>query len=293
MFGILSIPKTESANDAFWQPLQPYQNCYISQPFNQFICIFYVDCHTVIWQNKNRCYQIYHIALYQEYQGKFMLTSTLKTAVVNAVISGAIMASVMMPVALTTVAHAAAASQSQATKNLNSRLSGIRSMTANFSQTTQAGNKKTNFTGMMGVQRQNQFRWETKSPAEQLIVANGNTMWIYDKDLQQATRQSVGSQIGEAPALLLSGDPSQIDRHFNVSQPDANKNYFILTPKSSNANFGSLSLSFNGGRPVMMVLQDSIGQTTTIQFSNIALNKKLPATQFNFTPPNGVDVISQ
>ncbi|EGE18056.1 outer membrane lipocarrier protein LolA [Moraxella catarrhalis BC1] len=142
MFGILSIPKTESANDAFWQPLQPYQNCYISQPFNQFICIFYVDCHTVIWQNKNRCYQIYHIALYQEYQGKFMLTSTLKTAVVNAVISGAIMASVMMPVALTTVAHAAAASQSQATKNLNSQLSGIRSMTANFSQTTQAGNKK-------------------------------------------------------------------------------------------------------------------------------------------------------
>ena len=125
----------------------------------------------------------------------------------------------------------------------------------------------------MGVQRQNQFRWETKSPAEQLIVANGNTMWIYDKDLQQATRQSVGSQIGEVPALLLSGDPSQIDRHFNVSQPDANKNYFILTPKSSNANFGSLSLSFNGGRPVMMVLQDSIGQTTTIQFSNIALNK--------------------
>ncbi|OAV19106.1 Outer membrane lipoprotein carrier protein LolA [Moraxella catarrhalis] len=72
-----------------------------------------------------------------------MLTSTLKTAVVNAVISGAIMASVVMPVALTTVAHAAAASQSQATKNLNSQLSGIRSMTANFSQTTQAGNKKT------------------------------------------------------------------------------------------------------------------------------------------------------
>lgn len=75
----------------------------------------------------------------------------------------------------------------------------------------------------MGVQRQNQFRWETKSPAEQLIVANGNTMWIYDKDLQQATRQSVGSQIGEVPALLLSGDPGQIDRHFNVSQPDVNK----------------------------------------------------------------------
>ena len=222
-----------------------------------------------------------------------MTTSTIKAMAIKALIAAATVTAATAPMALATTAHAAAASQQTAAKNLNNQLVGIRSMTANFSQTTKAGNKTTNFTGSMSVQRQNQFRWETKSPAEQLIVANGSTMWIYDKDLQQATRQSVSNQVGETPALLLSGDPSQISQNFNVSQPNANKNYFVLTPKSSSANFKSLSLSFNGGRPVMMVLHDAIGQTTTIRFSNISLNKKLAAAQFNFTPPNGVDVISQ
>ncbi|MFB6349101.1 outer membrane lipoprotein chaperone LolA [Moraxella marmotae] len=220
-----------------------------------------------------------------------MTTSRIKAFAIKAAIASASIVAAA-PMVLTGTAYAAA-SQETAAKNLNQQLLGIKSMTANFKQTTQAGGKKTVFSGSMSVQRQNQFRWETKSPAEQLIVANGSTMWIYDKDLQQATRQSVSNQVGETPALLLSGDPNQISRSFNVNQPNTAKNYFVLTPKSANANFKSLSLSFNGGRPVMMVLNDAIGQTTTINFSNITLNKKLAANLFNFTPPAGTDVISQ
>ena len=180
-----------------------------------------------------------------------------------------------------------------AVTNLNNLLKNTKSMTANFSQITKTADRSQSFSGSIALERGHKFRLETKLPSEQLIVVNGNTMWTYNKDLKQVIRQSVGNQIGEAPALLLSGDPSQIDRHFNVSQPDANKNYFILTPKFSNDDDSSLSLSFNGGRPVTMVLQDSVGRTTTIQFSNIVLNKKLPATQFSFTPPRGMEVINQ
>lgn len=194
---------------------------------------------------------------------------------------------------VTTVAYAAGESNKAAAKNLNQQIAGVKSMTANFSQTTQAGGKKSNFSGKMSVQRQNKFRWEIRSPSEQLIVADGNTMWIYDKDLQQATHQSIANQVGETPALLLSGDPNQIAKHFNISQPDAFKNYFVLTPKSGNNNFKNLSLSFNGGKPVMMVLNDALGQTTTLQFSNISLNQKISEAQFNFTPPKGVDIINQ
>ena len=145
----------------------------------------------------------------------------------------------------------------------------------------------------MAVERGNKFRWDTKSPSEQLIVANGSSMWVYDKDLQQATKQSVNNQVGDAPALLLSGDPNQITHNFTVSQPSKGKNYYVLKPKSSSANFRDLSISFNGGKPVMMVLNDSIGQTTSIRFSNININKNIPASQFSFTPPKGVDVINQ
>lgn len=180
-----------------------------------------------------------------------------------------------------------------ASTNLNNLLKNTKSMTASFSQTTKAGGKSQNFSGTMAVERGNKFRWDTKSPSEQLIVANGSTMWVYDKDLQQVTKQSVSNQVGDAPALLLSGDPNQISRNFTVTQPSKGKNYYVLKPKSDSANFKDLSISFNGGKPVMMVLNDNIGQTTTIKFSGINLNKKIPASQFSFTPPKGVDVINQ
>ncbi|WP_227503479.1 outer membrane lipoprotein chaperone LolA [Moraxella bovoculi] len=194
---------------------------------------------------------------------------------------------------LPTIAQAAPASQQDAVKNLNRLLSNTQSMTANFSQTTKAGKKTNKFSGTMAVQRENQFRWETKSPAEQLIVANGSTMWVYDKDLSQAIKQSTSNQVGDTPALLLSGDPVKIANNFNVSQPNSAKNYFKLTPKGGNAGFNELYISFNGGKPVLMVLNDAMGQRTDIRFSNISLNKKINASQFSFTPPKGVEVINQ
>lgn len=194
---------------------------------------------------------------------------------------------------LPTIAQAAPASQQDAVKNLNRLLSNTQSMTANFSQATKAGKKTNKFSGTMAVQRQNQFRWETKFPAEQLIVANGSTMWVYDKDLSQAIKQSTSNQVGDTPALLLSGDPVKIANNFNVSQPNSAKNYFKLTPKGGNAGFNELYISFNGGKPVLMVLNDAMGQRTDIRFSNISLNKKINASQFSFTPPRGVEVINQ
>ncbi len=193
---------------------------------------------------------------------------------------------------LTQTATAAAADNLTAAKRLNKLLTNTKSMTADFSQSTQGASSGT-FKGSMSVQRPNNFRWETKSPSEQLIVANGNSMWIYDKDLEQATKQGVDTQVGNTPALLLSGDPNKIAQNFKITQPYENKNYYVLYPKSDDASFKNLSVSFSGGKPVMMVLNDTLGQTTSIKFNNIKLNPSLNSSQFKFTPPQGVDVINQ
>lgn len=214
------------------------------------------------------------------------LTTTLLTATL----------AVAMPLSIATTAQAGntpSASEATATKNLNALLSGVKSMTANFSQTTTGGKNNRSFNGSMQVQRPNNFRWQVNGSASQLIVANGNTLWVYDKDLNQATRQSVSNQVGDTPALLLSGDPSRIANSFKVTQPNADKNYYVLYPKNGNANFKSLGIAFNSGNPVMMVLSDNLGQTTSIKFSNIKRNTAIPASQFKFTPPKGTDVIDQ
>ncbi len=229
----------------------------------------------------------------------FTKSTTKPTAIKQKLMSGAL-AGVLMTslgvaapmMVLSQTAQAAPADNITATKRLNTLLTGMKSMTANFSQTTQ-GAKSGSFSGSMSVQRPNNFRWETKSPSEQLIVANGNSMWVYDKDLEQATQQNVDTQVGNTPALLLSGDPSKIDKNFKITQPYATKNYYVLYPKSNDASFKSLSLSFSGGKPVMMVLNDSLGQTTSIKFSAVKLNPSINSNQFKFTPPKGVDVINQ
>lgn len=222
-------------------------------------------------------------------------STTLKHKIMSSALAGVMTVTlgVAAPlVIMSQTATAAAADNLQAAQRLNKLLTNTKSMTANFTQTTQGASSGT-FKGSMSVQRPNNFRWETKSPSQQLIVANGSSMWIYDKDLEQATKQGVDTQVGNTPALLLSGDPSKIDKNFKITQPYENKNYYVLYPKSGDASFKNLSVSFSGGKPVMMVLNDTLGQTTSIKFSGIKMNPSINSSQFKFTPPKGVDIINQ
>lgn len=197
-----------------------------------------------------------------------------------------------------------------AANQLNALLGKTRSLKAEFVQTTttkkkvkkttpkqpqrlQASGLNKNFSGTMMVQRPNKFRWETKQPAEQLIVADNKTLWIYDPDLEQATQQKVDKQVANTPALLLSGSPEKIMKSFRVTQPNANKDVFVLYPKTQDAVFETLAIAFIDGKPRSMVLNDALGQVTTIKFTKITQNPRLKASLFKFTPPQGVDVIYQ
>lgn len=207
---------------------------------------------------------------------------------------------------MVTSAYAAPATEQVATQNLVKQLSSIQSLTANFEQTTkttgQAKNKKTlsaqhmnqSFKGVMNVERPGKFSWQINSPVKQTIVSTGRTVWIYDPDLQQAVRQNLDEQVANTPALLLSGNTAQIQQSYRISQPDKTKTYYTLYPKNKESAFQSLTISFGAkNAPTLMILQDSLGQTTHVRFSNTKMNPKIPASVFNFTPPKGTDIIDQ
>lgn len=201
-----------------------------------------------------------------------------------------------------------AASAQQATTSLVQQLSGLQRFTADFEQTTKvdsnnkalpkkgltAQHMNQTFKGTMKVERPGKFYWETISPAKQTIVTTGKVVWIYDPDLQQAVRQSLDDQIANTPALLLSGNTNQIMQSYRVTQPDRSKLYYTLYPKQQDGAFQSLTISFGANKaPNLMVLQDSLGQTTYVRFSNLKVNPTIPASVFNFTPPKGTDIIDQ
>jgi outer membrane lipoprotein carrier protein len=206
------------------------------------------------------------------------------------------------------VSKTPAATEAEATTALNRALAKLNSLQADFSQTTQTTSSKAapknaqslrsshlnqSFSGVMQVKRAGNFRWETTSPMKQLIVTNGKTVWIYDPDLEQATRQQLNEQISNTPALLLSGQTDAIKKSFQVTQPSKAQPYFVLYPRDKEGVFESLAIRFNGDVPSQMILKDSLGQQTTVTFSNAKLNVNLSNDLFAFVPPKGTDVIDQ
>jgi chaperone LolA len=145
------------------------------------------------------------------------------------------------------------------------------------------------------MQRPGKFRWDYLSPYEQVIVADGKKLWVYDKDLEQVTVNQLDAAIGNTPALLLSGDES-LELSFRIVELDkktAGLDWVELFPKEAQSSFTSMRLAFSAHHLEYMELIDSFGQTTQIKFSNTKNNPDINANLFNFTPPKGVDVIGE
>jgi outer membrane lipoprotein carrier protein len=186
-----------------------------------------------------------------------------------------------------------ASTQQNAAAELTQHLNQFSTFQAHFSQvTTDAHNQLIQkSSGDVMLARPGRFRWQIKKPIRQLIITNGKTLWIYDADLRQATKQSV-SHAPLNPAKLLSGDAAALVKQFtvrSVSRGDALT--FQLTPKKESPQFRSIAISFEDSQLDSMKILNSLQQTNTFRFSNVVVNKSLPASLFEFTPPTDVDVM--
>jgi len=188
------------------------------------------------------------------------------------------------------------AEQKSAATRLNELLSAANTMSATFSQMTLSSNGSSlqETTGQVTLQRPGMFRWHTDAPLEQVLISNGEKIWLFDPDLEQVTIQKLDQRLTHTPALLLSGDVSTLAENFSISWKEGSAvDDFVLSPKASDSMFETLRLSFRGGVINDMQLNDPIGQRTNILFQGVQLNQPVDAGQFNFTVPDGVDVISE
>lgn len=190
----------------------------------------------------------------------------------------------------------AMADETVAVQKLTQLLNQAQTITARFSQLTLdgSGTQLQETAGQLALKRPGLFRWHTDEPMEQLLVSNGEKVWLYDPDLEQVTIQTLDQRLTHTPALLLSGDVSKISENFEISHKEGgNVIDFILKPKSKDSLFDSLRLSFRGGVLNDMQLIDSIGQRTNILFLNVKMNEALDDKQFSFDIPEGADVIQE
>jgi len=184
-----------------------------------------------------------------------------------------------------------------ATQQLGRILDNLHSMQAQFVQTVSDGHGQImqQSSGEMALARPGKFRWDTKTPSHQLLIADGQQIWFYDKDLQQVTLQNQHATRADSPALLLDGSTVSLTKDFKVSKRLASGSLqiFKLTPRKADGLFQNVYLSFKQNQLQQMRLIDNLGQETLINFSRVSLNPALNSNLFRFVPPKGVDVVTQ
>ncbi len=172
---------------------------------------------------------------------------------------------------------------------------GLKGLDAQFSQKVYdgGGKLKESTTGRVALSAPRLFRWEYNKPYEQLVVADGKKVWIYDPDLQQATVREQGTEEQNSPLTALI-DPGKLDQQFNVKEVGQKDglDWLELTPKDEgDVSFQSARLGFSAQTLARMEVVDAVGQRTDISFSGWKRNPSFAAGTFKYTPAAGVDVV--
>ena len=171
----------------------------------------------------------------------------------------------------------------------------MKSGQATFTQTVTSadGARKKISSGDFEFSRPNRFRFNYSKPFQQLIVADGQKVWIYDTDLNQASSRRLTQALGSTPAALLAG--ASLEPDFVLSN-EANQDgleWALATPRAKDGAFQFMRVGFRNRELAAVELMDSFGQRSRLDFSRFVANASLASERFRFTPPAGADVIEQ
>lgn len=196
------------------------------------------------------------------------------------------------------VANGDSGNEKSAAETLASLIANLTTYQADFEQSvSNEYGKQIDFSsGSFWIKKPKAFRWEIKQQFEQLIIADGEHLWTYDKDLEQVTIQNQTRMLADSPLLLLTSDAEGLEESFDISlitpeQAGKNDRLFEMKPKNSESVFESVHVLFQQNQLIELLMKDNLGQQTTVKFSNVKLNKKLGRALFTFTIPEGVDVV--
>ena len=176
-----------------------------------------------------------------------------------------------------------------------------------FNETTKSG--KTAFTqtvvakgqaqpkvsrGTFSFQRPGKFRWAYEKPFEQLIVGDGERLWIYDRDLNQVIVRKLDRALGSTPAALLSGGGA-LEANFELTDGGRRDglDFVEAKPRTADTGFERVRIGLANNLPRAMELKDTLGNVTTLRFDAFERNTPLDASQFRYVPPAGADVVGE
>ena len=209
-------------------------------------------------------------------------------------------AAVKQPAEPQAAAAAPAASEGNA---LDAFMRGTKDLQANFTQTIYSKRGTEASEGKMWVAKPGKFYWDYQRPNPQKIISNGKKVYHYDIDLEQISVRSRSELVGDVAVELLNGDDN-VSRNYKVERtvknlaPSRLQKYigsgvsYRLKPKTHQEEYDALWVVLDGNA-ITAVMIDGGGTQTILTFSDMKRNTGIPAKQFEFTPPPGVDIVGK
>ena len=193
------------------------------------------------------------------------------------------------------VAAVATAARADGVDTLREFVRDVKTGSAAFTQvvTSPDGARKKTSSGSFEFARPDRFRFAYTKPYQELIVADGHKVWIFDADLNQVSVRKMSQALGATPAALLAGDT--LDRDFNLA-PQPSKDgldWALATPKVKDGPFQAMRVGFRGKQLAEVEITDSFGQRSRLSFDDFRANVALSPDRFRFEVPAGADVIEQ
>ncbi|WP_223670807.1 outer membrane lipoprotein chaperone LolA [Kangiella shandongensis] len=183
-----------------------------------------------------------------------------------------------------------------AAHKLEEKLTNINSYKADFSQEIrdEFNSVLDSSSGYFELQRPKQFRWVVTDPYEQELVADGQNLWQFDRDIEQINVSGLEKSLETTPAAILTKEKVEIVDKYNVAEIDTDQDdvsLFQLSSRNEEALFERLMIEFKGDELVALKVSDNLGQTTLIEFNNVSLEPDFGDEYFKFVAPEDVDVI--
>ncbi len=183
-------------------------------------------------------------------------------------------------------------------EQFKSFVTGTQSATGDFSQqlvkidaATKTQTVSSTSSGTFIFRRPGKFIWTYQKPYEQILQADGDKLYIYDKDLNQVTTKSLDNALCSSPAAILFGS-NDLQKNFILKEGQSKDGLEWLgaTPKVKGTTFDQIGIGLRNGLPQAMELRDSFGQVSLLTFKNVVRNPGLSVGQFKFVVPKGADV---
>lgn len=177
---------------------------------------------------------------------------------------------------------------------LQKKFKSINDFKANFSQNSSFANqtKSSSLKGNFFYKKDNKFRIEFKNS---VLISDGSTLWNFNKKENKVYINNLENEysfFSLKNIILVYPEKSNVRFLGNESLNGMSYKVVQITPKDGSSNFETIKIWFNDTNFIGKVeLIDSEGSKHQFELAGVKINQKIPAGMFDFTPPEGSEVI--